>query len=85
MPKFDPYQRPMSLQESNDLLNGADDHDAAKLGMRSTFWEVVTLGAVLGLFGAVALALWLGSLVIGATAAGVIGLVGVMIWLGRRE
>ena len=81
MPKFDPYKPPMSLDESERLLRSADQQQFAKAD-RAQLLMILGLFAI---FAAVGIALWLGSLVIGATAAGIIGLIGVLIWLGRRE
>lgn len=85
MPKFDPNKPPMSLRESEKLLKESNAWEESKLGWSSAFGEILTVGAVLGTFGLIALALWLLSLVIGPTPAGIIGLIAVMIWLGRKE
>lgn len=85
MPKFDPYKPPMSVKESEQLLKGANDWEASKLGWRAAFGDFLTVAVLLAGFAGVALALWLLSLVIGTTAAGLIGFVGVLIWLGRQE
>lgn len=81
MVNFDPDQRPMSLQESEQLLRDADAHDATW-----AHFQLNLLGVgLIVFFVAVAIALWLGSLVIGATAAGLIGFFLVMLWLWRQE
>lgn len=71
----------MSLDESERLLKGAEQDDYNKAATRETIGIVLLLGT----FGLIALALWLLSLVIGPTPAGIIGLIAVMIWLGRKE
>ncbi len=85
MPNFDPQRPPMSLSESEHLLKAAGAGEERKLWRATVFWDWLTISAVLGLFAAVAIALWLGSLVIGATAAGLIGFLLVMLWLWRQE
>lgn len=81
MPKFDPYRPPMSLDESERLLQAADQEDYSRADLGQS---LLTIG-LLAIFGVFALALWLLSLVIGPTPAGIIGLIAVMIWLGKRE
>lgn len=81
MAKFDPYKKPMSVQESEQLLRDADKHDATKAHFQSN----LMIAGLLLFFVAVAAALWLGSIVIGATAAGLIGFFLVMLWLWRQE
>lgn len=81
MAKFDPYKRPMSLEESEQLLRDADSHDATWAHFQL---NLMWLGLLL-FFVAVAAALWIGSLLIGATAAGLIGFFLVMLWLWRQE
>ena len=81
MAKFDPYKKPMSVQQSEQLLRDADKHDATKAHFQSN----LMVGGLLLFFVAVAAALWLGSLLIGATAAGLIGFFLVMLWLWRQE
>ncbi len=81
MAKFDPYKRPMSIEESEDLLRGADQQEYTKADLRVN----LAIGGLLLLFVAVAAAIWLGSLFIGATAAGLIAFFLVMLWLWRQE
>lgn len=81
MPKFDPYKPPMSLDESERLLRAADQEDFAKADRAQT---LMILG-LLAIFAGVAVGLWLLSLVIGPTPAGLIGFFAVMIWLWRQE
>lgn len=83
------YEPPRDHRESLDLLKKAEQWEQWK----RNFWpnllavsgEFLTIAFVLAVVAAVVLALWLGSLLIGATAAGIIGLIAVMIWLGRKE
>ncbi|UIS65480.1 replicase [Acidovorax phage AP1] len=81
MAKFDPYKKPMSVQESEQLLRDADKYDATKAHFQSN----LMIAGLLLFFVAIAAALWLGSILIGATAAGLIGFFLVMLWLWRQE
>lgn len=81
----DPNRPPMSLRESEELLNRSGDWEATKAGWMGMFGELQLLLVVLGGLAVVALALWLGSAVIGTTAAGVLAFVIAIIWLGRRS
>ena len=80
----DPYRPPMSLRESEELLNRSGDWEATKAGWAGMFGELQLLVVVVGVIGAAALALWAGSSLFGATAAGVAGLVFALVWLNRR-
>ncbi|WP_310636016.1 hypothetical protein [Delftia acidovorans] len=82
-----PYKHrpPTDLQESQDLIKAANDADAAKLGGKVAFGEFLTLATVVGMFAAAALAVWLLSLMVGATAACVIGFFAIIIWLMSKE
>lgn len=71
----------MSLDESESLLKAADDADYSKASMRATFGVVM----LIAFFVTIALGLWLLSLVIGTTAAGIIGFLAVMMWLWWQE
>ncbi len=61
-------------------------YDHFSLSVRgSTTDKASVIAGLLLFFVAVAAALWLGSILIGATAAGVIGFFLVMLWLWRQE
>lgn len=59
MAQFDPYKKPMSVAESEELLKGAADQDRAKDAWKTMGWIALLLVAVgvvlaalfLGLFG----------------------------------
>lgn len=77
----DPYQRPMSLGESENLLRSADNWEATKRGWAADFGILALVivaigGAVLGLLGVAAVA--------GAVVAVVAFVVAVFIWHDRK-
>lgn len=83
------YEPPRDHQESIDLLRKADEWEQWK----RNFWpnvaaagsEFLTVAFVVAVVAGVVLALWLGSVIIGATATGLIGLLAALIWLWRKE
>ena len=79
------HRPPADLRESQDLIKAANDADAAKLGGKVAFGEFLTLATVVGIFAAVALAVWLLSLMVGTTVAGFIGFFAIIIWLMSKE
>lgn len=71
-----------------ELLRKADQWEQWKRNfwpnLRAAAGEFLTIALVVAFVAGVTATLWLGSLLIGATAAGLIGLLGVMLWLGRK-
>ena len=77
----DPYRRPMSLSESDNLLRSADDWEATKRGWAADFGIlalviVAVVGALLGLLGVAAVA--------GPVVAVIAFVVAVLIWHDRK-
>lgn len=85
MAQFDPNRPPMSLSESEELLKRSGDWEATKAGWSGMFGELQLLAVVLGWLAVVVLALWAAAAFIGPMAAGILGFIVAIIWLGRRS